>query len=153
MLMLDIDHFKKVNDTYGHLVGDLVLRKISRMISKSLSRTTDWCARLGGEEFAVVLEGTNLADARVCAEKVRMAIAGSPINTSAGAVRINVSVGISALEEIADRGSVTVPSLQERADINLYASKAGGRNRVTASESNRQSVRDTHANDPVSHIR
>jgi diguanylate cyclase (GGDEF)-like protein len=153
LLMLDIDHFKQVNDTHGHVVGDVVLRKMSRLISKSLSRTTDWCARLGGEEFAVVLGGTNLAEARVCAEKVRQAIANSPINTSAGAVRITVSVGISALEEIADRSSATVLSLQERADINLYASKAGGRNRVTASHSNRQNVKVTHAKDPVSLIR
>jgi len=153
LLMLDIDHFKQVNDTHGHLVGDAVLRKMSRLISRSLSRTTDWCARLGGEEFAVVLGGTNLGEARVCAEKVRQAIANTPINTSAGAIRITVSVGISGLEEIADRGSATVLSLQERADINLYASKAGGRNRVTASESNRQNVKATHAKDPVSFIR
>jgi diguanylate cyclase (GGDEF)-like protein len=153
LLMLDIDHFKQVNDTHGHVVGDVVLRKMSRLISKSLSRTTDWCARLGGEEFAVVLGGTNIAEARVCAEKVRQAIANTPIHTSAGAVRITVSVGISGLEESADRSSATVLSLQERADINLYASKAGGRNRVTASESNRQNVKGTHAKDTVSRIR
>jgi diguanylate cyclase (GGDEF)-like protein len=153
LLMLDIDHFKEVNDTYGHLVGDVVLRKMSRLISRSLSRTTDWCARLGGEEFAVVLEGTNLADARLCAEKVRQAIAGTPINTIAGAVRITVSVGVSGLEELADRGTATVLSLQERADINLYASKAGGRNRVTMSDSIRQHVKSGHAQDPVGLIR
>jgi diguanylate cyclase (GGDEF)-like protein len=153
LLMLDIDHFKQVNDTHGHVVGDAVLRKMSRLISRSLSRTTDWCARLGGEEFAVVLGGTNLAEARVCAEKVRQAIANTPINTSAGAVRITVSVGISGLEEIADRSSATVLSLQERADINLYASKAGGRNRVTASDSNRQNVKGINAKDSVSLVR
>jgi diguanylate cyclase (GGDEF)-like protein len=153
LLMLDIDHFKQVNDTHGHVVGDMVIRKMSRLISRCLSRTTDWCARLGGEEFAVVLGGTNLAEARVCAEKVRQAIANTPINTSAGAVSITVSVGICALEEIADRSSATVLSLQERADNNLYASKSGGRNRVTASDSNRQNVKATHAEDPVSLIR
>jgi two-component system, cell cycle response regulator len=153
LLMLDIDHFKQVNDTYGHVVGDFVLRRMSRLIARSLSRTTDWCARLGGEEFAIVLEGTNLAEAQGCAEKVRLAIANTPINTSAGAVRITVSVGISGLEEIADRGSVTVLSLQERADFNLYASKAAGRNRVTVSDSNRQNTEHANAQDPVSHIR
>jgi diguanylate cyclase (GGDEF)-like protein len=153
LLMLDIDHFKQVNDTYGHVVWDFVLRRMSRLIARSLPRTTDWCARLGGEEFAIVLEGTNLADARGCAEKVRQAIANTPIATSAGAVRITVSVGISGLEEIADRGSATVLSLQERADFNLYASKAGGRNRVTVSDSNRQNVEHANAKDPVSHIR
>jgi len=153
LLMLDIDHFKAVNDTYGHLVGDTVLRKMSRLISRSLARTTDWCARLGGEEFAVVLEGTTLAEARVCAEKVRQAIANTPFTTSAGAVSITVSVGIGGLEEITDRASATVLSLQERADINLYASKSGGRNRVTVSETTRQPLSQPRAQDPISLIR
>ena len=136
LLLLDIDHFKRVNDTYGHVVGDVVLKKLTRQIAKCLQRATDWCARLGGEEFAVVLEGTNLADAHICAEKMRRAIENSHIDTSAGPVRITVSVGISALGAIAGRAAATVQSLLEHADTNLYASKAGGRNRVTAPKSN-----------------
>jgi len=163
LLLLDIDHFKRVNDTYGHVVGDMVLRRLTRLIGKSLSRTTDWCARLGGEEFAVVLEGSNLAAARLCAEKVRQAVAGTPIGTSAGPVSITISVGISGLEEATDGSVVTVVSLQERADLNLYASKAGGRNRVTSSPSNESAIRTPapanhgaihyHAKDPVSSLR
>jgi diguanylate cyclase (GGDEF)-like protein len=141
LLLLDIDHFKRVNDTHGHVVGDMVLRRLTRLIGKSLSRTTDWCARLGGEEFAVVLEGTNLAEARMCAEKLRHLVASTPINTPAGPVCITVSVGISGLEEDADCDAVTVASLQERADLNLYASKAGGRNRVTSPDSSRPAMR------------
>jgi two-component system cell cycle response regulator len=135
LLLLDIDHFKKVNDTHGHVIGDHVLKKLTRQVAKSLQRATDWCARLGGEEFAIVLEGTNLADACVCAEKMRRAIENAFIDSPAGAVRITVSIGVSALGEINNRNSATVQSLLEIADSNLYASKAGGRNRVTSSNS------------------
>jgi len=136
LLLLDIDHFKKVNDTYGHGVGDLVLKKLTRQIAKCLQRATDWCARLGGEEFAVVLEGTNPAQARLCAEKMRLAIENALIDTPAGVVRITASIGVSGLGEIAGRNSATVQSLLELADKNLYASKARGRNCVTWSNSN-----------------
>jgi two-component system, cell cycle response regulator len=135
LLLLDIDHFKKVNDTYGHVVGDVVLKKLTRQIAKCLQRATDWCARLGGEEFAVVLEGTNIAEARICAEKMRRAIENTIIDTPAGAVRVTVSIGVSGLGAIGSRNSATVQSLLEHADTNLYASKAGGRNRVTSSNS------------------
>jgi two-component system cell cycle response regulator len=135
LLLLDIDHFKHVNDTYGHVVGDIVLKKLTSQIAKCLQRATDWCARLGGEEFAIVLEGTNLAEARMCAEKMRRAIENTVIETSAGAVRITVSIGVSGLGGITGRSSATVQSLLEHADTNLYASKAGGRNRVTSSNS------------------
>jgi two-component system cell cycle response regulator len=136
LLLLDVDHFKRVNDTYGHVVGDIVLKKLTRQMAKCLQRATDWCARLGGEEFAIVLEGTNPADARICAEKVRRAIENTCIDTPAGAVRITVSIGVSGLGGTVDRNSATVQSLLELADTNLYASKAGGRNRVTAPKSN-----------------
>jgi diguanylate cyclase (GGDEF)-like protein len=135
LLLLDIDHFKRVNDTCGHVVGDLVLKNLTRQIAKCLQRATDWCARLGGEEFAIVLEGTNPADARICAEKMRRAIENTFIDTPAGAVRITVSIGVGGLGEIDDRNSATVQSLLELADTNLYASKAGGRNRVTSPKS------------------
>lgn len=133
LLMLDIDHFKAVNDTYGHAIGDVVLKRFTRQTCKCLQRATDWCARIGGEEFAVVLEGTTLTDARACAEKVRRAIANSTIETPAGAIRITVSIGVSGLEGIPDKRSATIQALLQHADSNLYASKANGRNRVTLS--------------------
>jgi two-component system cell cycle response regulator len=132
LLLLDIDHFKQVNDTYGHVVGDVVLKTLTRQIAKCLQRATDWCARLGGEEFAIVLEGTNLEQARICAEKVRRAVENTIIQTSGGAVRITVSIGVSGLAAGSGRNSVTVQSMLEHADANLYASKAGGRNRVSS---------------------
>jgi two-component system cell cycle response regulator len=136
LLLLDVDHFKRVNDTYGHAVGDMVLKKLARQIAGCLKRATDWCARLGGEEFAIVLEGTDLAGARACAEKVRRSIANTSVETPAGAVKITISIGVSGLEGIGNRDSATVQSLLDHADSNLYASKAGGRNRVTLSNSN-----------------
>ncbi|MGA2187096.1 MAG: diguanylate cyclase [Steroidobacteraceae bacterium] len=135
LLLLDIDHFKLVNDTHGHAVGDTVLRKLTAKITACLRRETDWCARLGGEEFAVVLEGTNPAAARTVAETLRQAIADTTIVTSAGPVRITVSIGISGLGETVARNATTVQSLMQHADTNLYASKANGRNRVTGTNS------------------
>jgi diguanylate cyclase (GGDEF)-like protein len=140
LLLLDIDHFKKVNDTYGHIVGDIVLKKLTRQIAQCLQRATDWCARLGGEEFAIVLTGANLAASRICAEKMRRAIENTFIDCPAGTVCITVSIGISGLEDNANRNSATVQTLLELADTNLYASKTGGRNRVTSLQSN-----DAHA--------
>jgi two-component system, cell cycle response regulator len=136
LLLLDIDHFKQINDTYGHVVGDVVLSRLTRQITKCLKRETDWCARLGGDEFAVVLEGTKVAEARACAEKVRQAIANTAIDTAAGSVRITVSIGVTGLEGIVNRDLASVQPLLEHADKNLYASKAGGRNRVTLSTAN-----------------
>jgi two-component system cell cycle response regulator len=137
LLLLDIDHFKRVNDSYGHGGGDIVLKRLTREMAKYLRRDTDWCARIGGEEFALVLEGTTLADAFRRAEKVRQAIAKTSIETPKGAVRITVSIGISGLEEFANRNLATAQALLERADNNLYASKARGRNCVTLSDSNK----------------
>lgn len=135
VLLLDIDHFKRVNDSHGHAVGDTVLRSLTAQITACLRRETDWCARLGGEEFAVVLEATNYVAARACAEKLRQAIADNTIVTPAGTIRITVSIGVSGLGETADRIGATVESLLQQADANLYKSKANGRNRVTFSNS------------------
>lgn len=132
LLLLDIDHFKRVNDTYGHGAGDAVLKMLTTQIGACLRRDTDWCARLGGEEFVVVLEGTDLAAARVCAEKLRMTVANSSMPTSAGPIRITVSIGVSGLGEMLHRDSATVHSLMKQADTNLYTSKANGRNRTTS---------------------
>ena len=121
LLLLHLDNFKAVNDTYGHAIGDIVLRRLTRQMLKSLDRTSCWCAHLGGEEFAVVLENTTLAEARKCAEKMRHEIARGSIQTSRGAVRITVSIGISGVEDSADRNAVTVESLLKTASANLYS--------------------------------
>ena len=138
LLLLDIDHFKKVNDTYGHAVGDSVLKEITRQIGTCLRRETDWCARLGGEEFVIVLGGTKIAEASACAERMRLSIADHPMVVPDGSIRVTVTVGVAGLEEAVDRGAATAASLLEIADANLYAGKTAGRNRVTLSIAERQ---------------
>jgi two-component system, cell cycle response regulator len=133
LLMLDIDHFKVVNDRYGHGVGDEVLQAFSRSIGESLPRESDWFARMGGEEFVVVLPQTVLAGARVVAEKLRANVASRPIRTSGGIVAITASIGVASLDALAaEHAPATTDAMLELADRYLYASKKGGRNRVSA---------------------
>jgi two-component system, cell cycle response regulator len=136
LMALDIDHFKQINDRYGHASGDSVLKEFVRRIGQCLPRITDWCARMGGEEFSVVLEETTLAGARIVAERLRQAIAVTPILTRAGPVKVTVSIGVSGLETESDRGEITIDSLLHQADRYLYVSKQSGRNRVTFPEFN-----------------
>jgi diguanylate cyclase (GGDEF)-like protein len=136
LLSLDIDRFKAINDRYGHASGDSVLQEFVRRISECLPRNSDWCARMGGEEFVVVLEETNLAGAGKVAERLREAIASTPVRTRAGMVNVTVSIGVSGLESAVDRREITVESLLSMADVCLYASKEGGRNRVTLPQAN-----------------
>ena len=132
VLMLDIDHFKSVNDRHGHAAGDDVLREFAGCISAGLPREYDWFARTGGEEFVVVLPQTGLSGARVVAEKLRALVAAQSMRTTAGAVKVTVSIGISALESVGPReGEVTVDQLLDIADRCLYLSKEGGRDRVS----------------------
>lgn len=135
LLLLDIDHFKRINDSYGHAVGDNVLKAMTKACGKCLQRETDWCARLGGDEFAVVLEGTSLAAAGDYANVLLRAISGVSVETPSGPVKVTVSIGVSGLLSAGLGGSVTVQSMIESADSCLYASKLRGRNRVTTTDS------------------
>jgi two-component system, cell cycle response regulator len=135
LLSLDIDNFKIVNDRYGHAAGDSVLQEVVKRISRCLPRNTDWCARLGGEEFSVVLEQTDLAGARIVAERLRHTIAESPVITRAGAVQVTVSIGVSGLEALEHRKRITLDALLNHADAYLYASKERGRDCVTSADS------------------
>jgi two-component system, cell cycle response regulator len=134
LLLLDVDHFKDINDVYGHATGDRVLKKITQQIGRCLQRETDWCARLGGDEFVVVLEGAKILQASICAESVRKAISSEAVVTPLGAAHFTVSIGVAGLEDLSAGDSATVQSLLERADSHLYASKAQGRNRITSSK-------------------
>lgn len=131
LLSLDIDRFKQINDRYGHASGDAVLQEFVRRVSQSLPRNTDWCARMGGEEFAVVLEETSLDGAKMIAERLRSVIAASPMRTRAGMINVTVSIGVSALGAATERNEISVESLMNQADGRLYASKENGRNCVT----------------------
>ncbi len=133
VLVLDIDHFKRVNDHHGHGVGDEVLKKFARCVAHCLPRQNDWYARLGGEEFVVVLPDTALSGAEIVAEKIRRHVEQTRIDTSAGALHITVSVGGSSLQSLPTRAQDLFDQLLESADRCLYRSKDDGRNRVTLS--------------------
>jgi diguanylate cyclase (GGDEF)-like protein/PAS domain S-box-containing protein len=125
VIAIDIDHFKRVNDTYGHDVGDIVLRNMTKTCLEKL-RITDVLARLGGEEFAVLLPETGVEAAVVLAERLRVAVASTPIDTVKGKLGITVSLGVAlfALNE------TTIDLVLQRADQALYKAKHAGRNRV-----------------------
>ena len=131
LLLMDIDHFKRVNDRHGHAVGDEVLIEFVRRIGSGLSRDMDWCARLGGEEFAVVLPETNVQGAAKVAEKLRARIAATPMNTGAGPIAVTASVGVSTAGTLPPGQEPSAETLLGEADQGLYASKNAGRNRVT----------------------
>jgi diguanylate cyclase (GGDEF)-like protein len=123
VLMIDIDYFKKINDTYGHLVGDDVLRAFAQRVREHI-RLGDVCARFGGEEFVVVLPGTTLQTALEVAERLRIGVENSPLLTTP-LVTVTVSIGAAALAQ-----ANTAEDLLNAADTAVYAAKRGGRNQV-----------------------
>ena len=124
-LMIDLDHFKQVNDTYGHLNGDAVLAELAQILVTG-ARESDVCARYGGEEFALVLHETAEQGARVLAERIRAKVAAA---TFPGGLKLTISVGVAATDEPA-----LFTQLIDRADQALYAAKQGGRNQVRAAD-------------------
>jgi len=129
VLMFDIDHFKNVNDQYGHPGGDDVLRQLAARALRGL-RSVDLVARLGGEEFLVVMPETNLAAAMVVAERLRVGVSAEPfvLHATGKNIPVSVSIGVAVAEAAGD----TVEKLLKRADEALYAAKNSGRNRVVA---------------------
>jgi len=132
LVMLDIDHFKSVNDTYGHQQGDVVLREVARVLRES-SREIDEPARYGGEELAVALPQTDLDGAYLFAERVRTALEALRIprlNGAGGALRVTASFGAAAMPGTGD----DTGSLIAAADAALYQAKRTGRNRTVRAE-------------------
>jgi diguanylate cyclase len=133
LLLVDIDHFKDVNDTYGHLIGDKVIRSVGALLSANI-KGKDTVARMGGEEFAVLLPETPLANAERVGEVLRAAIERSRLtraDTGETVGRVTVSIGITAYEP-----GESNDSFMERADKALYVSKKAGRNRVSVLTAN-----------------
>jgi two-component system cell cycle response regulator len=126
LIMTDIDHFKKVNDTHGHLTGDAVLKELTRRLRPRI-RNTDLLARYGGEEFAMVLPATALAGALGFAEILRALVESEPFPHDELRIPVTISLGVAELD-LAQPG--TADELIKRADANLYAAKHAGRNRV-----------------------
>jgi diguanylate cyclase (GGDEF)-like protein len=126
VIMADLDHFKKVNDTYGHIAGDTVLR-VTAELMRSLVRPYDAVGRYGGEEFLIVLPGCDAKHVAGVAERFRKRIGGERINTPEGMIPVTVSMGVAASDKGKRRGMNT---LVRAADSALYRAKENGRNRV-----------------------
>jgi diguanylate cyclase (GGDEF)-like protein len=127
--MVDIDHFKAVNDTHGHQAGDVVLLSVAQVLAQGL-RGADVIGRIGGEEFAILLPDTDIDGAHELAERLRAEVAETVIPLASGTdVPVTVSIGASSLRE----GDSAVDAVLARADEALYRAKRDGRNRVRTS--------------------
>lgn len=127
LIYLDIDYFKEINDTHGHACGDAALKALTNSCKKLL-RQTDTMARIGGDEFAVILNHTRLEDANKLAERMRKQVAGLQIDTDTDTVGITLSIGVAS----SLGGDKSIDEILKRADDALYSSKANGRNLVTS---------------------
>jgi diguanylate cyclase len=128
LVMMDIDKFKKINDTYGHQIGDQVLRTFAAVI-RSILRKTDFCGRYGGEEFLIVLTQTDLQAAKLFAERIRDCVENSFFPDLGPDSRVTVSIGLAE-----HRTQENIEKTISRADESLYKAKKGGRNRVECSD-------------------
>lgn len=128
MLMLDVDHFKKINDTHGHPAGDAVLRGLGRLLARTLRRT-DVAGRLGGEEFAVLLPGSDVYGAARVAENLRQLVADEPLRDGERSLQVTVSIGVANIAVV--QPDDDLDALMRAADQALYTAKQTGRNRVT----------------------
>jgi len=127
LVILDLDHFKSVNDTYGHMAGDVVLKRVVDIVHGVL-RAQDVLVRLGGEEFAMLLPATTEDKAHHVAERIRMAVEAELFDIGEQAVRITTSLGVTSISAMSD--VVEIDNLIEQADVALYQAKDLGRNRV-----------------------
>lgn len=131
VVMVDIDNFKKYNDTYGHHAGDQALKRVAQAMAGALRRAGDLVTRCGGEEFAVVLPETSAEHAHIVAETLRRAVESLAIVHGGSPVAPCVTVSVGVASEVPDRAS-SATALLAAADTAMYRSKQGGRNRVTA---------------------
>jgi diguanylate cyclase (GGDEF)-like protein len=132
VLMLDVDHFKKINDTHGHPIGDEVLKVVARRCREAL-RERDLFARFGGEEFIALLAAPTADEVPATAERLRNAISGAPVHVGGLRIEVTVSVGGAMGEALPGSDARLLEQLVARADEALYQAKADGRNRVRMS--------------------
>jgi diguanylate cyclase (GGDEF)-like protein len=128
LIMFDLDHFKKINDQYGHPSGDLVLKQVSQAV-KNILRESDIAARYGGEEFAIVLPETEISGAAVVAERLRRAVEGLEILANGRRINTTISVGVTSYS--VSQGKKEKSEILAAADHALYNSKNTGRNRIS----------------------
>jgi two-component system, cell cycle response regulator len=131
-IILDIDHFKKINDTYGHSCGDVVLKQLAQILT-SVLRAHDVLARYGGEEFVILLSNTNEQEAFTIGEKLRNAVQAEDFYCEEGSRKLPITISL-GVATAADMNNLSPESLINRADAALYQAKAGGRNRVVSDE-------------------
>jgi len=131
IIMLDIDKFKNINDTFGHRTGDSVLIKLSKLLQKAL-RTSDVICRYGGEEFVVLLPQTDLDGSAVVAEEIRKKVEQTVLKIEKNSIKFTISLGVS---EVNFEKEHSIEQTLNRADDAMYASKNSGRNRVSQKES------------------
>ena len=125
--LMDIDHFKRINDSYGHAIGDLVLVRLAE-ICRSTLRTADLCGRFGGEEFVIILPDTPLETACIAAERLRHKLEKEIVDTPAGSVQFTVSIGVAS----AEANHSSIDDVIRMADVYMYAAKNSGRNRAVS---------------------
>lgn len=130
LLAIDIDHFKSINDQYGHATGDEVLELVARIMRRNV-RPLDRVYRIGGEEFVAILPSASVDQARGVADRLRRAVAVTPFPVDDGTIDVSVSIGVATTDEACEQDA-----LMERADAALYEAKKAGRNRVVASDRN-----------------
>ncbi|MGH9418765.1 MAG: GGDEF domain-containing protein [Thermoanaerobaculia bacterium] len=129
LIMLDIDHFKRVNDSFGHSAGDRVLRSVGQVLRDSC-RVYDVAGRYGGEEFCIVLPETRVGNTSVVAERIRERLEASRFEVGADSVVVTASIGIAGVDSSEVEGALSSSTLIDRADQALYSAKHHGRNRV-----------------------
>ncbi|MDD2338354.1 MAG: GGDEF domain-containing protein, partial [Geobacteraceae bacterium] len=135
LIMMDIDHFKRINDTFGHSAGDQVLMECAWVINTSVRNEIDWVARYGGEEFVIVLPETSLSGACIAAERFRDRLASYVIDATGTKLRVTASFGVTSLTPSCQKEDLTMAAaLLVRADQCLYQAKKEGRNRVVSAQ-------------------
>jgi two-component system, cell cycle response regulator len=132
LILCDIDHFKSINDTLGHASGDEVLRHFGLRLQRSAAHDSTWVARVGGEEFAIVLPGVPLIEAVEFAQNLRRGIAEEPFHVDGATLRVTASFGLCGVERVFSDEKDFAERAFKAADAALYRSKRSGRNRVTA---------------------
>ncbi len=128
IVMADLDHFKEINDSYGHLIGDAILKETGSRLAGAV-RSYDWVGRYGGEEFLIIVPGCNATGLAASAERLRNSVSGSPFETKVGKLSVTVSLG-AVVAESNRMETLDCETLLRAADEALYAAKANGRNRI-----------------------
>ena len=136
VIACDLDHFKRINDGFGHEAGDEILQAFATRAGDCIREGIDWVARSGGEEFLIVLPETTLQGASHAAQRLREVLVAHPISTSSGPLAVTVSMGVTALETAQELSTVSAPELLRAADRFLFTSKHLGRDRATVAAVN-----------------